>query len=291
MHPPVDLAHRDLRAIYLLLGECSELGRLPELWTARLHDGLARLLGLRLSLFIEGAHGMAHGQCPAGPADRVLTHGLPAREVLGRMRDYAAHARVRDDPAIPAWKRVRDPVAARGRAELATRARWEQSPIVHDIFWALDVDETLLARCPAGRGHWLLLNLWRPKGDPPFGYREIALARIVVEEIGPLLHTGRLATPRRNGAALAPRQRQILALLCRGLGERQVADTLGISPHTAHNHIQHLHTALGAHTHGELLAAAYRHGLAGEDLPHAATLNPMPENGGEEAQRQPGGTG
>jgi DNA-binding CsgD family transcriptional regulator len=276
------LTQRDLRAIYLLLGECSELGRLPEVWTARLYAGLSRLLGLRLGLFLEGTRGMAHGQTPPGAKDRVLIHGLPAQEVIGRMRAYAGSVRLRDDPAVPAWQRVRGAVTARGRAELVPRSVWSESAIVRDYFRPLGIDEMLFARCPAGSGRWLLLNLWRAPGDAPFGDRELALARIVVEEAGPLLRSGRLAALHHGSGALAPRQRQVLALLCRGLTERQVAETLAISPHTAHNHIQRLHAALGAHTHGELLAAAYRHGLAGEEIPHAATLNPMPENGAEE---------
>jgi DNA-binding NarL/FixJ family response regulator len=54
---------------------------------------------------------------------------------------------------------------------------------------------------------------------------------------------------------LSHRQREVLDVLVEGLSEKDVADRLGISIHTVHNHITAIYQALGIKSHAELLAA------------------------------------
>ena len=50
---------------------------------------------------------------------------------------------------------------------------------------------------------------------------------------------------------LTNRERQILACIQRGLRDKEIATTLGISPLTVHTHLKHIFHKLGAHTHTE----------------------------------------
>lgn len=68
--------------------------------------------------------------------------------------------------------------------------------------------------------------------------------------------TNRGTTAARAGAThgLSPRLTQVLFALTRGLSEKQVAATLGISPHTVHVYVKDLYRRYGASSRGEFLA-------------------------------------
>ena len=53
---------------------------------------------------------------------------------------------------------------------------------------------------------------------------------------------------------LTPRERQICEALAKGLTNRQLAEELGITEHTARNHARAIFRTLQVHTRGELIA-------------------------------------
>jgi DNA-binding CsgD family transcriptional regulator len=59
-------------------------------------------------------------------------------------------------------------------------------------------------------------------------------------------------------AALTPAQRRVFALMCDGLGDKQIAQILGISPETAKNHGARVRAAFGVHSRAALIATARR---------------------------------
>lgn len=60
---------------------------------------------------------------------------------------------------------------------------------------------------------------------------------------------------------LSPREREILALLAEGLGNKIVAARLGISEHTVKTHVASIFQKLGADTRAEAVAIGARTGL------------------------------
>ncbi len=54
-----------------------------------------------------------------------------------------------------------------------------------------------------------------------------------------------------NAGGLTIRERQILACIQRGLRDKEIATSLGISPLTVHTHLKHVFHKLGAHTRTE----------------------------------------
>jgi DNA-binding NarL/FixJ family response regulator len=67
-----------------------------------------------------------------------------------------------------------------------------------------------------------------------------------------------LASERSQGPLLSPREREVLALLARGLNGEEAAERLVLSPETIRTHVRNAMTKLGAHTrtHAVVLALA-----------------------------------
>lgn len=62
-------------------------------------------------------------------------------------------------------------------------------------------------------------------------------------------------------APLTPREMEVLRLVAKGMSEREVADKLSISPHTAHRHLSNIRLKLSATTQAAAVAHAVRVGL------------------------------
>ena len=80
--------------------------------------------------------------------------------------------------------------------------------------------------------------------------------------------SGNTATPHTSGSAatidapvLTNREREILALLADGLGNKQIAARLGISTNTVKTHLELLFERLGVSSRAEAVAAGVRQGL------------------------------
>jgi DNA-binding NarL/FixJ family response regulator len=63
------------------------------------------------------------------------------------------------------------------------------------------------------------------------------------------------------GEALTPREREVLELLAHGLSNRQIADALAISEHTAKFHVASVSAKLGASSRTEAVRLGVRRGL------------------------------
>ncbi|MEO5651255.1 MAG: response regulator transcription factor [Marmoricola sp.] len=73
----------------------------------------------------------------------------------------------------------------------------------------------------------------------------------------PRLHRGGQSAQRN----LTERERDVLALLAKGLSNAAIAEALFVSVHTVRNHIANLSAKLGAHSKLEALSIAVREGL------------------------------
>ncbi|MBC8106583.1 MAG: response regulator transcription factor [Anaerolineae bacterium] len=85
------------------------------------------------------------------------------------------------------------------------------------------------------------------------------------------------------GYALTERQDQILKLVLFGLSEKAIAERMGLSRHTVHEHIKAIHRRLVVNSRAELMARCLREGFAnqtghasGEELPPSLISNTAP---------------
>ena len=69
------------------------------------------------------------------------------------------------------------------------------------------------------------------------------------------------AADRRDPVLLSGREREVLACVARGLGDREVAEQLLLSPHTVHRHVANIRRKLGSTSRTAAVAEAARLGL------------------------------
>ncbi|MBX7448807.1 alpha/beta fold hydrolase [Mycolicibacterium sp. 3033] len=60
---------------------------------------------------------------------------------------------------------------------------------------------------------------------------------------------------------LSVREREVLGCVARGLGDREIAEQLGVSPHTVHRHVANIRHKLGCPSRTAAVAEAARRGL------------------------------
>ena len=75
----------------------------------------------------------------------------------------------------------------------------------------------------------------------------------------PAVHPGRGDTI--GGTVLSTREREILALLADGLGNKQIAARLGIATNTVKTHLELLFEKLGVSSRAEAVAAGVKQGV------------------------------
>lgn len=136
-------------------------------------------------------------------------------------------------------------------------------------------------RCLPAHDTWLNFSIL-PINDP--AGRPVALAHIVrnIERFKRLEHFVRdvassaeqvLSRKAGNGNGgangngeqqplyLTGRELEVLGLLARGAGTKAMADSLGVSTYTIHNHIAAVLNKLGVHSRAEAVAFAFKHHL------------------------------
>jgi len=74
---------------------------------------------------------------------------------------------------------------------------------------------------------------------------------------------GRRAEGALRPDALTPRQHEVLRLLARGMGTREIAAALGVAEETTRNHVRGLLRNLNVHSRLEAVAVGYEQGLLG----------------------------
>ena len=93
--------------------------------------------------------------------------------------------------------------------------------------------------------------------------QEAAIGRLDGAAVDAVLAAAGHQIPRRPNlvAGLTAREVEVLALLVRGLANKQVAAVLAVSPRTVGSHIEHIYTKIGVSTRGSAAMYAMRHGL------------------------------
>ncbi|MEX2127758.1 MAG: HD domain-containing phosphohydrolase [Xanthobacteraceae bacterium] len=105
----------------------------------------------------------------------------------------------------------------------------------------------------------------RPEAAAEALKRESRAGRLDADAVsGVLAAAGHRATQRRQlVAGLTEREIDVLRLIARGQSMKEIARSLGISPKTVDNHIQHLYAKIAVKTRAGATLFAIEHGLAG----------------------------
>jgi DNA-binding CsgD family transcriptional regulator len=94
----------------------------------------------------------------------------------------------------------------------------------------------------------------RPIGAPRFGSREVALLKILHDEVAPLIGVRLTTETRLSRDGLSTRLRETLELLLDGLSEKQIARRMHLSTGTVHEYVGLLYKHFRVSSRAELLS-------------------------------------
>ncbi len=255
----------DLRAIFRLIGECTELRFDSVLWRRHMLIELARLTGTQVAM--GGLAGSAHGSLEPVlvPAVDIGWTGTSERE---RFVQFFRDKMYLEDPVLRAMGQqlctASSPmsVATHSRRQLADDRTWYSSVAFCDYHRLSGVDDGLLSIVPLSDGQLHIVCLHRPLGAKAFSAKEQQLLHVFHAELAAHLETDLAAPGDDPISSLSPRLRQVLASLIEGDSEQQVAARLGLTRGTTHQYIKTLYRQLGVCTRGELMARFIRFPLS-----------------------------
>lgn len=134
------------------------------------------------------------------------------------------------------------------------------------ILTTFDLDEYVYGALAAGASGFLLKNT--PPADLLAGIRVVAAGEALLAPSVTRRLIAEFARRPRSGATspagldgVTPREREVLALIARGLNNQEIAAHLHLSAATVKTHIGHLLAKLGARDRAQLVIVAYETGL------------------------------
>jgi DNA-binding NarL/FixJ family response regulator len=128
------------------------------------------------------------------------------------------------------------------------------------VFTVFDTDERIIAAVEAGAAGYLLKGA--PRAELFAAVRTVAAGGSLLASVASsaVLRRVRGEVP-PGGPSLTLREREVLATLARGLGNKQIAAELGVSERTVKFHVSSLFAKLGAGNRTEAVTIAARAGL------------------------------
>ena len=258
---PAELTLQDVSAVIRLVREVCDRWDDPAVWREHLLHGACRLLDGNVGMMVADA---------SSPENRFVHPTTVALVgVAGPMRALADSAMVRlksrtydevSRDVLPGLATLyghmlRQGWATAAQAELSDDASYHAAPYYVDFRRHLDCDDYIVSirvmdvpRRPEA------ISIDRPHGAARFGPREVALLKLLHDEVVPLIGV-RLATEAhlcRDG--LSKRLKETLSLLLEGRSEKEAARRLGLSARTVHDYVTALYGHFRVSSRPELLA-------------------------------------
>jgi hypothetical protein len=244
----------DIRAAFLLVGECRELGADPAAWRGHMLEGLRRLTGGQLALYL-------HIHALGTDAERIaepLDSGFLDESDRALWAHYQRERAQRDDPFhLRYYGTFTGALRTRSLESVVDMPVWRRSRHYNEYIRACRLDDRITSSVhlpgtspPVTQ----VIVLHRSVADVWYPQRAKRLVHLFHEEVIPLL--GRqLALPGSpvQAPVLPCQLQQVLRCLLCGDSEKQVAMRLGVSPHTVNRHVQRLYRRFQVHSRGELM--------------------------------------
>lgn len=265
----VILGERDVRAVVRLLGEVAITNGGPAAKRRRLMEGLSGLIGADGWVWTLNQVDLEH-EIPISV--NLLHGGLADRQVAAWAESSQEHV-----VPLPENAPLTELVLAgrhftRSRDQLVPDDAWYHNPTVRAYRLDVGLDHFLYSIYPLEPRLISAIGFYRHRGRPPFTPRQRRIAHIVTSEVKWLHYAGLPEDKGRSVPELSPRLRAVLVLMLEGHDRKRIASLLGISPHTAADHMK----AIYRHFDVPSQLALIRRFTVGDrgDQPHPAARTP-----------------
>lgn len=257
----MDVSLDDVSKVLSLVREVCDRWDDPKAWREHLLQGACALMDARVGMMLTEHGGKMYH---FGRLSVTSVVGLPSpmKMLVQPAVSLMQHREYQDvsDKYLPGLTKLYDDLLRQGwvtvpRRWMADDKTYHAAPYYRDFRKQIDCDDYVVSirmvdlPCrPEG------ISIDRAHGADPFGPREVAILRLLHDEIGPLVGV-RLATEShlcRDG--LSTRLRQTLSLLLEGMSEKQAASQLDLSIKTVHEYVGMLYKHFQVSSRGELLA-------------------------------------
>jgi DNA-binding CsgD family transcriptional regulator len=275
----------------------------------RMTEEACRLPAVATLDWLDRAASVLRGVVTPSRVCIMITNAAPGARTLGlEAAGFAATAGIGPDDGVELSVRskaerlsdlgfpIENEVVLGRIGDLITASDWRTHGIGR-LWQNTPISDVLVAASPLGRaepGRYMIsqVALAEEGAEPKPGQFELLgvihnlLVRRALVSIGEAKAT--------SSRWLTAREQEVLELLVVGKSVRVIAEELGRSPHTVHDHVKSLHRKLDASSRGELVAKALGHAPAMDTPPAAAPqaegfaeMRPMPKT----ATRLQGGSG
>jgi DNA-binding CsgD family transcriptional regulator len=240
----------ELQRMLRLVSELRDLPRGSELQKRHALEGLARLVGAQVGVWVELGSSTAGRVILRDAIDLGWSGDAERRAFLA----YTEREQwISLDPSMPALARsITAPVSTFTREQLVPDHAWYGSEHVQRFRREARVDSFVYSAYVGGDQIWGF-SLHRPWGARAFSERERRMVDLFHRECR-FLHEPARDLPPAILRGLSPRLRETLHGLVRGWSEKQVAAEVGLSPHTVHDYVKALYRHFGVQSRSELLA-------------------------------------
>ncbi|MEM9019014.1 MAG: LuxR C-terminal-related transcriptional regulator [Planctomycetota bacterium] len=258
---------QDVRGVFRLVGELTELRLNPDAQIRRLIDGAIDLVGANHGHYVRFTNFTPQGEVAI---DRAAIGGRVPEELGAVIQHYASlqqtgQYNLRRDYTVDRFTRlpgVLDRPMTRGRQELVSDEDWVASPLFDDFqSFMLGVGDIVSSTFPIGSPACVGgLALHRLEHDRCYSQRDCAVMALLNEELWHLYRQGKLTGAGTIEQELSPRQVQLLRMLLLGKTPKRIAYELGLAESTVRTYIRDLYRRVGVHGREELMSKYIREG-------------------------------
>ena len=244
------ISAQDCMRVYKLIAECEELGHRPAQWRLHLANGVEELLGgVGAHFILSSENGTAR--------DGSWSFSSGGQEHARVFRSFWADGGFTLGPEYPiVFPAILQQRRYAWRSSVLIPWKEMQASALHERYLTqLRVRD----RCSASVVRGSLMTsvcICRSAGERKFGLREqdlvFLVAHLVSERLQHSLHT------EESLGMLSRRQIDVLDLLLTGRSEKEIAERVGLSRHTIHDHIKDIYSRIGVHSRPELMAVFAR---------------------------------
>jgi ATP/maltotriose-dependent transcriptional regulator MalT len=246
---------RDVRRIYRLLWECTELNSDSNAWRTHLLEGVSRIIGARVGLYM-------HLHDPLQETERLeaaMANGFLDTDHLALWQHYQENNAQKDDPYhLSYYHDHHRPLRTRSLDEVVASREWKRSLHYNEYVRACKLGDRITSSLRLNgdeKAPLQTLVFHRDEADGKFSASAKYLVKLMHHEMAELLgHKLVLPETRRDTGNLPSRMTQVLDHLLNGQSEKQIATHLGISHHTVNRHVQRLYQHFGVNSRGKLVA-------------------------------------